>query len=276
MNEINRPVIRYYGGKWRMAKWIIQFFPKHQTYVEPFCGAASVFFRKMPAMFEILNDIDGDIVNFFNVLRQHPYRLIESILATPYSRNEFNRAFEKTNDPIEKARRYYIISWQGFHGGAKSQKKYTGWRYQHSNNRGKSVVDDWNTVEHLPLIVERLKNAFIENDDALNVIERYDKPHTLFYIDPPYLAETRSKRWAKVGYRHEIDESYHEKLLQKILSIRGMVIISGYDSELYNDLLGGWTRIEKSFQTTNVNKSGREVLWLSFNINGFQEEMFKL
>lgn len=258
-----RPVLRYYGGKWRLAPWIISHFPAHTTYVEPFCGAASVFLRKPPAEIEIINDLDGDVINFFHILRTRSDDLIQMILSTPYSRAEYDAAWESVSDPLERARRYYVRAWQGWSGGKKSRA--SGWRYQHSNNRGKSIVRDWNQVEHLPAIVQRLKQAFIENDDALRVIERYDQPHTLFYLDPPYLEETRSKRWATVAYRHETDESYHRLLLAGIHDLQGMVVISGYPSGLYDDELSSWRRATTTARTTNPGKMAVEVIWISPN-----------
>ena len=140
-----RPALRYYGGKWRLAPWIISHFPPHICYVEPFCGAASVFLRKPPAEFEVINDLDGEVVNFFRVLRDRTDELIRAIVATPYSRAEYDEAWQTVEEPLERARRYYIRAWQGWGGGKGSRP--SGWRYQLSNNRGKSVIMDWIDVE---------------------------------------------------------------------------------------------------------------------------------
>lgn len=261
MTQPTRPALRYYGGKWRLAPRIISHFPPHTCYVEPFCGAASVFLRKPAAEFEVINDTDGEVVNFFEVLREQTAEFIAAILATPYSRQEFDLAWATCDDPLERARRYYIRAWQGW-GGGKGTKP-SGWRFQHSNNRGKSVIADWNATEHLWAIAWRLKQAFIENDDALAIIERYDQPHTLFYLDPPYLANTRSDRWQDGAYAHEIVEEYHTLLLDRLQQIQGMAIISGYPSELYEGRLGGWQRRECSARTTNTANTKTEVIWLS-------------
>jgi DNA adenine methylase len=261
MVDIRRPALRYYGGKWRLAPWIISHFPSHTCYVEPFCGAASVFFRKPPTEFEILNDLDGDVVNFFRVLRGQSEDLIRAIIATPFSRQEYQDAWRPTEDPLERARRYYVCAWQGWGGGKGSRP--SGWRYQHTNNRGKHVVDDWDQVDHLWAIVERLKVAFIECDDALAVIERYDQPHTLFYLDPPYLSDTRTTRWADGAYACEIDENYHYALLSALQRIEGMAVISGYPSELYEECLEDWSRYEHPSRTTNTSNVATEVIWVS-------------
>lgn len=256
-----RPALKYFGGKWRLAPWIIEHFPPHGCYVEPFCGAASVFLRKSPAEFEVINDIDGDVVNFFQILRDETDNLIRAILTTPFSRAEYELAWEPAEDPLERARRYYVRDQQGWSGGKNARP--SGWRYQHSNNRGKSVIKDWNTVEHLYAIVWRLKQAFIENDDALSIIDRYDQPHTLFYLDPPYLADTRSKRWRTNAYRCEIDADYHCRLLDKLQAIRGMAIISGYPSPLYDKRLADWHRVKTTARTTNTSNTATEIIWLS-------------
>ncbi len=255
-----RPVLRYYGGKWRMAPWIISQFPVHTCYVEPFCGAASVFFRKPPAEFEVINDLDGEVVNFFEVLRDRTDEFIGAILGTPYSRAEYDTAAEIVVEPLERARRYYVRAWQG-RGGVTGRS--SGWRFQRRDNGGRGVVRCWNDVEHLYGIVWRLKQAFIENDDALEIIERYDRETTVFYVDPPYLQATRSRRWKSRGYMCEIDEEYHCRLLDQLQEIRGMAIISGYASALYEERLIGWRRLEKRVLTSNSAKVATEVLWVS-------------
>jgi len=267
-----RPALRYFGGKWRLAPWIIGHFPDHVCYVEPFCGAASVFLRKRPAQFEVINDLDGEVVNFFRMLRDRTDEFIYAIQATPYSRREYELAWEWENigselDPLERARLFYIRSWQGWafreaQRGRGDVVVYPTWRIQHSNNRGKSVITDWNKVDHLPALAGRLKMAFIENDDAIDIIGRYDRPETLFYLDPPYLSELRSERWRR-AYHCEVDRDYHVRLLDLLMEIRGMAIISGYPSGLYNETLAGWHRFETRSRTTNTSNPTTEVIWVS-------------
>ncbi len=256
-----RPALRYFGSKWRLAPWIVGHFPPHVCYVEPFCGSGAVFFRKPPAEFEVINDIDGEVINFFHVLRDRGDELIRVILATPYSRAEFDESWIPVEDPLERARRYYVTVWQGWSGFG------SAWRYQKSHHGGKSVINDWNAVEHLPAIVWRLKQAQVENADALEIIERYDQPGTLFYLDPPYLSQTRSKRWRHGGYRHEYDEDCHLQLLARLQGIQGMAIISGYPSELYEHQLAHWRRVETKARTNNAARLATEVIWLSPSVN---------
>jgi len=270
--KLSRPALRYFGGKWRLAPWIISYFPQHEVYIEPCCGGASVFLQKPKAVIEVINDLDSEVVNFFRVLRDYPDDLVRMIQKTPYSREVYMAAFGEPRGlrylfsprlrAIERALRYYVRSWQGW-GGNKNGA--TSWRRQLSNNRGKSVVRDWTETEHLFAIADRLREAFVEHDDMTTIIERYDKPGTLFYVDPPYLSETRTQRW-RFAYRHEIDEQYHFQLLRMLTEVKGMVALSGYPSRLYDELLSGWERVETVARTTNTSNTVTEVLWLSPSI----------
>lgn len=183
--QINNPPVRYKGGKWRIADWVISYFPKHEHYVEPFCGGASIFFQKPPSALETLNDLNQNIITFFDVLRASPEELIRNIELTPYSRQVWEDAHTTKADtsPIEVARNFYIRSRMSFDSGEGKWK--SGWRYMRNNRRGKTVTQEWNDVSMLWSAARRLKDAQIENDDALKVITRFDGPDTLFYIDPP-------------------------------------------------------------------------------------------
>lgn len=227
-------------------------------------------------MFEIYNDLDGAVVNFFRVLRDRPEELLRAISLTPYSREEQLLSFEEGEevDPVERARRLYVRCWQS-HGGGRTQWR-TGWRYQVNNTRGRSVLSDWNEAanlnSHLDAIVTRLKKVQIENDDAMRVIQRFDRPDTLFYVDPPYLATTRSKRWRLKAYSFEIDEGYHRRLAENLNTIKGMAIMSGKPSDLYEELYQGWEKVQRTcptdFQARTV-----EVLWLSPAVVKRQRQM---
>jgi len=247
--------LRYYGGKWRSANWITGYFPPHYTYVEPYGGAASVLLQKQPAYFEVYNDKDSNVVTFFRVLRERENDLIRAIELTPWSREELKKAYDVATDELEIARRFYVRCWQSFghlHGG---------WRYQHSDN-GYSIVEQWNDVKYLCPIANRLKKVQIENDEAVNIISRYDTPKTLFYIDPPYVHDSR---YRKNGYLHEMSDDEHRQLATVLHGIQGMAVISGYHSELYNDIYRGWRIVQKT-TGTNGNVSNTEVLWLSPSI----------
>jgi len=255
----HRPALRYYGGKWNLGPWIIGHFPPHTCYVEPFGGAGSVLLQKPPAEYEYLNDADGDVINFFRVLREQPDDLLRLLRLTPFSRHEARAAMEPTLDPVERARRLYVRAWQS-RGAARAQW-HTGWRYQVHQARGKRAAADFTDTSQLDAVIERLRRVSIECDDAFAVLARFDSPATLFYVDPPYLAETRSRRWCDHAYAHDfhtVDD--HRRLADTLLAVAGMVVLSGYPSELYRTLYEdrGWrvvSRLHESGQ--QPHRAGR-------------------
>ncbi len=260
MPAVTRPALRYFGAKFRLAPWIISHFPSHVAYVEPFGGGAGVLLRKAPAPFEIYNDLDGEVVNFFRMLRERSADLLQAIRLTPYSREEQQLAFEASGDPLERARRLYIRCWQS-QGGGRTQWR-TGWRYQMTMTRGKSLLADWNQVDSLWPIVMRLKQVQIECDDAIRVIQRFDRPGTLFYMDPPYVASTRSIRWRDKAYHCEIDDAYHRRLAETLRGIQGMAVVSGHPSGMYEELYAGWRKAQRRVPT-DFNGFSTECLWIS-------------
>lgn len=261
---MDAPVIRYHGGKWRLAPKLIALFPTHTTYVEPFGGGAGVFLRKPPAVFNVYNDLDGGVVNFFQVLRDTPDALIRAIELTPYSRAEFESSTERTGDPVEDARRFYVFAWQSLSGGPGNER--TGWRSQKQINGGANAIGSWGRVEHLHEAARFIrKHMQIEQDDALAVIERYDTPDTLFYCDPPYTEETRSS-WAGDAYNHDTSEALHRSLAAALAGIQGYAVVSGYECPLYNELFAGWERRDFSAQTIRGGNA-TESVWLSPSVS---------
>jgi DNA adenine methylase len=190
--NIKRPVIRYFGGKYRLAPWIIENLPEHRIYVEPFGGAASVLMRKQRSYAEVYNDIDDEIVNLFRVLQspQMSKQLTHSLQLTPFARKEFDLAWEVSPDPLERARRLIIRAYMGFGSNAHSLKAKTGFR-SNSNRSGTTPAHDWaNYPKEIALFCERLSGVVIENRDALKIMEQHDSPDTLFFVDPPYTHDT--------------------------------------------------------------------------------------
>ena len=264
---ITHPALRYHGGKFRLAPWIISHFPEHRCYVEPFGGAASVLLRKERSPAEVYNDLDGDVVNFFRVLRDPVLskKLAEQVELTPYSRDEFYAAYETSSDSVEQARKLVVRAQMAF-GSAGATKGTTG--FMLDTKRGCGATQRlWK--EHGKTVLtaaNRLQGVLIENKKALSLIEDHDSVDTLFYVDPPYLPSTRSIGSNRY-YRHEMNESDHIELLEGLKKVKGIVLISGYESELYNDLLSGWEKKVKS-TVISSNKGGRtanEVLWISPN-----------
>lgn len=268
---VHRPALRWHGGKWMLAPWIIKHFPAHRTYVEPFGGAASVLLRKPRAYAEVYNDLDDDVVNLFRVLQDPAMAeaLIRKLALTPFARSEFEIAWDETTDAVELARRLIIRSFLGFGSSAHSDKskghRTTGFRAS-SNRSGSTPAADWaNYPDALPAIVGRMRGVVIERRPALQVIAQHDGPETLHYLDPPYLAQTRgmgNKYDAKHQYRHELTDAQHAELLGAILDLEGMVVLSGYPSEIYDDALAGWKRVERDALADGA-RPRTEVLWIN-------------
>lgn len=262
---INRPALRYHGGKFRLAPWIIGFFPEHRCYVEPFGGAAGVLLRKPRAYAEVYNDIDGDIVNFFRILRDPALRadLIHACALTPYARDEFDLAYEPTDDALERARRTCVRAAMGF-GGAGATKATTGFR---TDTRRKYGTAQHNWADYpaaLGAIGERFAGVLVEHRDAIDVMRDHDGPDTLHFVDPPYMPETRHMR-NMGGYRHELDVDGHRRLLEALLTLEGMVVLSGYETALYDETLVGWfsARTQARISGGRGTSLRTEVVWLN-------------
>lgn len=261
-----RPAVRWHGGKWMLAPWIISHFPPHRVYVEPFGGGGSVLLRKEPSYAEVYNDLDGEIVNLFRVLRgPRADELVRAVALTPFARDEFRLAYDAAADDVERARRLAVRSFMGF--GSNGHQRKTGFR-ANSNRSGTTPARDWsNYPDALALIVQRIKGApgadagiVIENRDAVQVMLAHDGPETLHYADPPYVTATRSD--AGADYAHEMSDEDHAALLDALCALRGMVILSGYPSSLYDDRLRGWKRVQRAALADNA-KPRTEVLWIN-------------
>jgi DNA adenine methylase len=254
-----RPVLRWHGGKWLLAPWIISHFPPHRVYVEPFGGAASVLMRKPVSYAEVYNDLDQSVVNLFRVLRSdHAERLVRELRLTPFARDEFREAYAPTDDALEAARRLIIRSFMGF--GSNGHNKLTGFR-ANSNRSGTTPAHDWqNYPDSLALVIERLRGVTVENKDAREVMAQHDGKDTLHYVDPPYVFETRSDDSA--DYAHELSDEQHADLLAFLRGLTGMVVLSGYPSDLYDTALSDWLRVDRAALADGAKKR-TEVLWIN-------------
>ncbi|MFI8736551.1 DNA adenine methylase [Ectopseudomonas toyotomiensis] len=264
---ITAPVIRYHGGKFRLASWVIDHFPPHQVYIEPFGGAAGVLMQKRRSHGEVYNDLDGDIVNLFRVLQNATQReaLTELLVLTPYARDEFDLAWIYTDEPVERARRTVIRAQMGF-GSAGASKGTTGFRIDCYRQYGTAQQLWARYPEQLAAIGQRLAGVLIENRTAIDIMQAHDSPQALHYVDPPYMHDTRV-RGAQKGryYRHELDDNQHAELLATLNQLQGMVVLSGYPSELYRECLEGWTMNSTSARIS-AGRGGdtrTECLWIS-------------
>jgi DNA adenine methylase len=254
--EVKRPALDYFGGKWKCADKIISRFPEHKSFVDVFCGAASITLRKPRSKNEIINDLNAEVTNFFKVLRDDNLKLRVLLEKTPYSREEYYRCRELSDDIMEQARRTVVKSWFGI---GDSLDNETGFRV--SLSQGGSTTKPWLTyIDYLHLYAERLRGVIIETLDFEEAIKRYDRTDTLFYLDPPYEKETRSKKHA---YKHEWDPADHERLLRVVSTIRGAFVLSGYLAESYKDLPYRRESFEVMTQATSqTGATGMEYIWI--------------
>lgn len=260
-----RPLVRYHGGKWKLAPWILEQLPPHHTYVEPFGGGGSILIRKPRSYAEVYNDLDCEIVNLFRVARDDGEQLKRSLELTPFARDEFDLAYEPTDVPLEQARRMIVRSFQGFGSAAVCGEK-SGFRSS-SSRSGTAPAMDWrNYPEALSAVVERLQGVVIENRDARSVMAHHDRPDTLHYVDPPYLHSTRSLKVKhadhRKSYKHEMTDEQHVELAVFLRGLAGMVVLSGYPSPLYDEQFAGWVRIDRSALADGA-RPRVESLWLN-------------
>jgi len=259
MPKIKRPALRYYGGKWKLAEWIIQYFPSHKSYVEPCGGAASVLIHKNRSELETYNDADGNVVNFFRVLRDNPDELIRKIQLTPWSREEFEQSLVLSGDEVEMARKFFVKMWMGINAGTSYHEASNGWRCSNGED-----TRDWVLYhDELHNLADRFIGVQIEKDDARNIIKRFNTPDTLVYFDPPYVLTTRGRK-SKDRYEMDITDDFHRECGELLVNHSGFVVVSGYPSDLYSEIFEdkGFSRIDGDSTTNNGGKRV-ESLWLS-------------
>ncbi|OSH35392.1 hypothetical protein XJ76305_1616 [Enterococcus faecalis] len=243
-----------------MSDLIISQMPKHKAYLEPFMGSLAVFFNKEKAVLETLNDVDGRLVNLFRVMRDDPEKLQYLIYHTLYSREEFLKSNEISSDPVEDARRMAVRLW--FSVGGKTFAM-PGFRKNISWN-GPYTAYEWTDMfNRIGYAAARLKDAQIENKDAIQLIKEHNDADTLLYCDPPYITSSL----VSAHYENGFTNHQHEELLTTLINHQGKVILSGYESTMYNDTLKNWNKITQNTKVgiTTEKKSNRtEVLWMNF------------
>lgn len=261
-----RPILRYHGGKWLLGAWIISRLPRHRVYVEPYGGAASVLMKKPRSYAEVYNDLDGEIVNVFKVVRERPAALTRALIWTPFSREEYRAAFERCEDELEMARRTIIRSFMGFGSNAINRNVKSGFR-PNSNRSGTTPAQDWkNYPINIRAVAHRFRGVVIENKPAVDVIAQHDGPETLFYLDPTYVWDSRALdiMHGDYGYAHEMSDDDHIALAEVLNGggLAGMVVLSGYHSELYDRLYPHWHREERKALADGAAERV-EVLWFN-------------
>lgn len=246
-----------------LAPWIIAHFPRHKVYTEVFGGGASVLLRKPRSYAEVYNDLDADVVNVFNVLRdpETGARLTRSLYLTPFARDEFFGCYEPQVDDVERARCMIARSFMGFGSDGFNIARKTGFR-ANSNRSGTTPAMDWaNYPDAIASFVDRLRAVVIENRDACEVLAQQDAANALHYVDPPYVHSTRSTS-SEHAYPHEMDDAGHERLAGVLRSLSGMVVLSGYRCALYDELYGDWVREDRAALADGA-LDRTESLWLN-------------
>lgn len=261
-HSVRRPVLRYHGGKFRLAPRLIQLFPDHRIYTEAYGGGASVLMLKPRSYSEIYNDLDGEVVNVFRVLqnRGKAARLQDLLRVTPFARVEFELSYKHSRSEVERARRTIIRAFMGWGSDSVSRTKSTqsgfntrisstmstGFRWN-SNRSNTTAATDWKVwPNQVPAFVERLQGVTIENREAKEIMAKMDREDCLHYVDPPYPFSERRKGNGSMPdhrYRWEMTDRQHCELSQLLHSLRGMVIISSYPGPLYERLYRGWKKV---------------------------------
>jgi len=269
VKKINAP-FGYFGSKNKIAIQLCMDLPPHNCWVEAFCGSAALTLRKKPAPIEVINDIDNEIINLFEQLRNNHEALCNAIELTPYAEQELNNAriHEDGITNLERARRFLVQSMMAINGLFGEAKGGFSYSNSYSRNGHDARVNRWNNLpERLKQVVSRLKKVRIENKDAIKLLQKYvDRPATLVYLDPPYFGKRTN------GYNMDAnDEDFHRRLLELSNNANCMIFISGYENELYNSILTeneGWGK--KSIQTNTKDSKGQshertEVIWMNKN-----------
>lgn len=255
----------YFGSKFSHVENLKKHFPNHFHFVDVFCGSMAVTLNKKPSKVDTANDINSLITTFFRVLREQPEKLIDQLMLTPVSREEFNKSWHMEGcTDMEIARRFYVRARQSFHGlGAQSKNK--GWHLAINSSRCNfsETVSRWlNGVDKLRLIINRLREIQIENRDYKDLISVLDYPETFFYLDPPYPKDSRGSFG---DYMFEFTLQQHEELAVILHGIKGKAMISGYDYPTMRRLYGDWRSVSFDVKHNNLRyKQVQEFIWMNY------------
>lgn len=260
-----KAVMKYPGSKWNIAGKLVELIPPHHSYVEPYFGSGAVLFNKQPSDIETVNDLDGNVVNLFRCIQQDSERLARLVMTTPFSREVYDEQYAAGSHAGKylRAAGFLIRCWQGY--GCRTNGVKVGWKNDIRGRESMYALWSWYRLPDWIIgIAERLRKVQIENRPAPEVIEKFNYPDVFMYLDPPYLLETRAGRRAQ--YKHEMTDADHEELLKSILRIRAKIMISGYESEMYNDYLQGWHK-ECFLSCAEQGRPRQEVVWMNYEYN---------
>lgn len=258
-----RQVLKYPGSKWNIAGKLVELIPPHHSYVEAFFGSGAMLFSKAPSNIETINDLDSDVTNLFRCIQKDSEHLSRLVMTTPFSREEYDNQFEVPEgavciDAFERAAGFLVKCWQGH--GFRTNGYKVGWKNDVQGRESMYALWNWYRLpDWIIEIAERLRKVQIENRTALEVIERFNYENVFMYLDPPYLLGTRTAK----QYKHEMLDTEHEELLKLILQSNAKIMISGYESDMYNDYLHNWSKA--TFQSCAEHHGTRqEVVWMNY------------
>ena len=264
-----KSVLKYPGSKWNIADQLVELIPSHHSYLEPFFGSGTVFFKKIPSNIEMINDRDSDVTNLFRCIQEDSEHLAKLVMTTPFSREVYENSYQEDNlaqmamdDPYYKALLFLIRCWQGY--GYRTVGHKVGWKRDvYGREKMYSLWDWYQLPERIIEVAERLRMVQIENRPALDLIEQYNHSNVFMYLDPPYVFNTRNGK--RKQYKYEMSDPDHEDLLTKVLVSKAKIMISGYESDLYNKYLEGW---KKMYFTSCAERgsSRQEVVWMNYQI----------
>lgn len=259
----------YYGGKSMLSHWLLPKLPKTHLFCEPFCGSAAITLNREPSKIEIINDTNQEVVNFFKVLRDHRDEFIDKLQLTPFAKDEFILALEPTDEPIERARRFFIKIRQSY-GASPLTVNVGDWVVCKSGSRESQAITTARSVDKLELVANRLRLVVIDNRPAIETIIRYDSKDALFYCDPPYVTTTCDT--TKYGQFAMTDRD-HRELAETLYRVKGKVALSGMRCDLYDDLYRDWHRQDKEMaKPTHKVHDGKartrrvDSLWTNYEI----------
>ena len=256
-----RSVLRYPGSKWNIASQLVRLIPEHHTYVEPFFGSGAVLFNKQQSDIEMVNDLDSNVVNLFHCIQEDAQNLARMVMTTPFSREIYEVTYRNAydnDDSYQKALKFLIQCWQGY--GFRTDGSKVGWRNDVQGRERAYALWNWYRLPKWIIdIAERLRMVQIENRPALEVLERFNYSNVFMYIDPPYMLHTRARK----QYKYEMTDSDHEELLKMLLQSKAKIMLSGYESDMYDDYLAGWEK--KQFSSyAEYGKPRTETVWINY------------
>lgn len=265
-------ILKYPGSKWNIAKSLVRLIPEHHSYLEPYAGSLALLFNKPPSAIETITDLDSDVTNLFWCIQKDSERLARLVMTTPFSREVYEQQFSERDGSgyasrFQRAAGFLVRCWQGH--GYRTNGYKVGWKNDVQGREKSYALWSWYRLPEWILdITERLRMVQIENRPALEVIERFGYENVFMYLDPPYLLGTRNGK----QYKHEMTDADHEELLKLILQSPARIMISGYESDMYNDYLHEWKKMQFS-SCTEHGKSRTEIVWMNYQQN-YQLNLF--